>query len=147
MSELTSIETDLPALRKNGNGAAGFHAPASAPRVEPSATPGQLRGMAVVGLGYWGPNWIRNLFQSQSARRIVACDLDQKRRDHISRLYSGVETTDRFEDVLADPDIEGIVVATPVSTHYAMARGALEADKSLLVAKPLATSSAQAAEL
>jgi predicted dehydrogenase len=103
--------------------------------------------MAVVGLGYWGPNWIRNLFQAQSARRIVACDLDQKRRDHISRLYSGVETTDRFEEVLEDPDIEGIVIATPVSSHYAMARRALEADKSVLVEKPLATSSAQAAEL
>lgn len=103
--------------------------------------------MAVVGLGYWGPNWIRNMFQSKSAQRVVACDLDAKRRAHISQLYSGVETTTNFQDVLEDPDIEGIVIATPVSTHFAMARRALEADKSVLVEKPLATSSAEASIL
>lgn len=107
----------------------------------------QLRGVGVVGLGYWGPNWVRNFHQSQSAKRIVACDLDEKRRDHVSRLYSDLETTSRFEDLLQDPDIEGLVVATPVGTHYAMARRALEAGKSVLIEKPMATSSDEANEL
>jgi predicted dehydrogenase len=106
-----------------------------------------LRGVAVVGLGYWGPNWVRNFQQGQFAKRIVACDLDETRRAHVSQLYSDLETTSRFEDILSDPDIEGIVVATPVSTHYSMARRALEANKSVLVEKPLATSSQEAEEL
>jgi len=107
---------------------------------------GQLRGVGVVGLGYWGPNWVRNFHQSQAARRIVACDLLEKRRTHVSQLYS-IETTSRFEDLLNDSDIEGIVVATPVGTHYAMARRALEAGKSVLVEKPLAMSTEEAGEL
>ena len=108
---------------------------------------GQLRGVGVVGLGYWGPNWVRNLHQSQAARRVVACDIDQKRRTHVSQLYSDLETTSRFEDLLNDDEIEGIVVATPVGTHYAMAKRALEAGKSVLVEKPLATSSEEASDL
>src|SRR6201998_4730380 len=50
----------------------------------------QLRGVGVVGLGYWGPNWVRNLHQTQSVRRIVACDLDEKRRAHVSQLYAAL---------------------------------------------------------
>ena len=107
----------------------------------------QLRGIGVVGLGYWGPNWVRNLHQSQAARRIIACDLDQKRRTHVSQLYSDLETTSHFEDLLNDDDVEGIVVATPVGTHYAMAKRALEAGKSVLVEKPLATSNDEANDL
>ena len=107
----------------------------------------QLRGVGVVGLGYWGPNWVRNLHQSQAARRIVACDLDQKRRTHVSQLYSDLETTSHFEDLLNDDDIEGIVVATPVGTHYGMAKRALEAGKSVLVEKPMATSNEEANDL
>src|SRR5947207_12814168 len=76
-----------------------------------------LRGIAVVGLGYWGPNWVRNLYQSGCADRVICCDLNPKRREHIRRLYPSVETTDRFEDVLEDDDVEGVIVATPVSTH------------------------------
>ncbi|HEV2171902.1 MAG TPA: Gfo/Idh/MocA family oxidoreductase, partial [Candidatus Binatus sp.] len=85
--------------------------------------------------------------QIQSADKIVACDLDEERRSHVSRLYSDLETTSRFEDLLEDSNIEGIVVATPVGTHYAMARRALEAGKSVLVEKPLATSTEEANEL
>jgi predicted dehydrogenase len=107
----------------------------------------RLRAVGVVGLGYWGPNWVRNLHQSQSANRIIACDLDEKRRAHVSRLYADLETTSSFEDLLNDPDVEGIVVATPVGTHYTMARRALEAGKSVLVEKPMATSTEEASEL
>lgn len=139
MNEMNGIDTVKPLALKNGhrNGLIKDNKESQEP----------LRGVAVVGLGYWGPNWVRNFQQGQFARRIVACDLDEKRRAHVSQLYSDLETTSRFEDVLSDPDIEGIVVATPVSTHYKMARRALEANKSVLVEKPLATSSQEAEEL
>jgi predicted dehydrogenase len=139
MNELNGIDMVKPVAVKNGyrNGLSKENKESQEP----------LRGVAVVGLGYWGPNWVRNFQQGQFARRIVACDLDETRRKHVSQLYSDLETTSRFEDVLSDPDIEGIVVATPVSTHYKMARRALEANKSVLVEKPLSTSSQEAQEL
>jgi predicted dehydrogenase len=139
MNELNGIDMVKPVAVKNGyrNGLSKENKESQEP----------LRGLAVIGLGYWGPNWVRNFQQGQFARRIVACDLDETRRKHVSQLYSDLETTSRFEDVLSDPDIEGIVVATPVSTHYKMARRALEANKSVLVEKPLSTSSQEAQEL
>ena len=112
-----------------------------------SAEREELRGIAVVGLGYWGPNWVRNLYQLRSAKRLIACDLDASRRERIRALYPGVELSGRFEDVLDDPDIQGIVIAAPVSTHYPLARKTLEADKSVLVEKPMAMSRAEAADL
>jgi predicted dehydrogenase len=107
----------------------------------------RLHGVAVTGLGYWGPNWVRNLYQLGCARRIVACDLDRKRREHIKQLYPGVETGAQFERLLDDAEIEAIVIATPVGTHYRLARMALEAGKSVLVEKPLAMSLNEAADL
>ncbi len=106
-----------------------------------------LRGVAVVGLGYWGPNWIRNLNQLQRAERLVACDLDRERRERIGNMFPGVELSSSLDDVIEDPDIEGVVVATPVGTHYPIARQLLEAGKSVLVEKPLATSVAQGEDL
>jgi len=139
MNELNSVA----AIGRNGNKIfTNGHSNGVAPEAGRA-----LRGVGVVGLGYWGPNWVRNFQQGQYASRVVACDLDEGRRKHLSQLYSDLETTSRYEDLLSDPDIEGIVVATPVSTHYAMARRALEAGKSVLVEKPLATSSQEAQEL
>ena len=107
----------------------------------------KVGGIGVVGLGYWGPNWVRNLHQLGQARRVVACDLDAKRRDHVRGLYAGVEGSSNLDDLLRDREIEGLVIATPVSTHFPLAKKALLAGKSVLVEKPLAMSSAQAAEL
>jgi predicted dehydrogenase len=107
----------------------------------------RLGGIAVVGLGYWGPNWVRNLQHLHCARRVIACDLDARRRGYIKELYPAVEATAHYEEVLRDPDIEGVVIATPVSTHYKLARMALENGKSVLVEKPLAMSRREAGEL
>jgi predicted dehydrogenase len=119
----------------------------SAPLEQPRLSQPKLASVGVVGLGYWGPNWVRNLYQQRCTSRLVACDLDPRRREHILTLYPGVETTGRFEDLLEDPEIDGVVVATPVGTHAGLARRALAARKSVLVEKPLATSSTEALEL
>ncbi len=104
----------------------------------------RLRGVAVVGLGYWGPNWVRNLYHLQCADRVVACDLDEERRRRVEMLYPGVETAAGFDEVIGDPDIEAVVIATPVNTHFEIASRCLKAGKSTLVEKPLATSCEQA---
>ncbi len=106
-----------------------------------------LRAVAVVGLGYWGPNWVRNLCQARAAKRLICCDLSPDRRRRIQQLYPNVELTSELNDVLSDREVEGVVVATPVNTHYEIARQCLDRGKSVLVEKPLATSQAQAAKL
>lgn len=107
----------------------------------------RLSAMAVVGLGYWGPNWVRNLNQMGCAERVIACDLDAGRRERIAQLYPNTMLTSQLDRVLADPEVEAMVIATPVATHYEIARRALEANKSVLVEKPLAASPEEAAHL
>jgi predicted dehydrogenase len=102
---------------------------------------------AVVGLGYWGPNLIRNLNDIESAELRWMCDLDQSRLDTFGRRYPAVSCTRDFADLLADPELEAVAIATPVSTHHPLALAALEAGKHVFVEKPLAGSVAQAVEL
>jgi predicted dehydrogenase len=101
----------------------------------------------VVGLGYWGPNLLRVLIERTDVDVRWICDLDQTRLDRLSRRYPSVKTTRAIDDVLDDPIIDGIVLATPVHSHYDLARRCIEAGKHTFVEKPLAPSAAQAAEL
>jgi predicted dehydrogenase len=110
----------------------------------PSSDP---RVVAIVGLGYWGPNLLRVLTERTDVEVRWICDLDASRLEHITRRYPSVRPTVKFEDVLDDPDVDGIVVATPVHTHYDLARRCLDAGKHVLVEKPLASSSAGAQDL
>jgi predicted dehydrogenase len=103
--------------------------------------------IAVVGLGYWGPNLIRNISEFDGAEAVIACDLRQDALQAIARRYPAVETTTSFVDVLADPRIEAVVIATPVSRHHPMAAAALRAGKHVFVEKPLAASSDEALDL
>jgi predicted dehydrogenase len=102
---------------------------------------------AIVGLGYWGPNLVRNLQEVPGAEPAVVCDLRLEALDTIARRYPAVRTTTNYADVLADETIDAVVIATPVSTHYALAEAALAAGKHVFIEKPLAASSAEAAAL
>jgi len=103
--------------------------------------------VAVVGLGYWGPNLVRVLFDRSDVEVRWICDTDQRRLDRLTRRYPTVQATQSFEEVLDDPHLDGIVLATPVHTHYELSRQAMEAGKHVFVEKPLAPSTAQATEL
>lgn len=116
----------------------------TAARPEPSA---ELSGIGVVGLGYWGPNLLRTLHELRCSPRIVACDVDAQSLMRVERLHREVEVSARFDDLLKDPEIEAVVIATPASTHFTIAKQALTAGKAVLVEKPLATSFADGAEL
>jgi predicted dehydrogenase len=104
-------------------------------------------GIAVVGLGYWGPNLVRNLHELPQVRVELACDLREESLAAIGRRYPGVRTTTCFETVLADPAVDAILLATPVSTHHSLAARALCAGKHVFVEKPLASSTAEALDL
>jgi predicted dehydrogenase len=97
-------------------------------------------GIGVVGYGYWGPNLVRNFVSNPSARVVGVADLDPAKLVASSHLYPGVATTNRYADLLEDPSIDAIAIATPVRTHYELAMAALKAGKHVLVEKPLAPS-------
>ncbi|HZR95103.1 MAG TPA: Gfo/Idh/MocA family oxidoreductase [Gaiellaceae bacterium] len=103
--------------------------------------------VGVVGVGYWGPNLVRNLLDVDDVELVSVCDTERERLDVIRRRYPGVRRTTRYEDLLCDTSIEAIVIATPVSTHFELGMAALRAGKHVFVEKPLAASAAEAAAL
>jgi predicted dehydrogenase len=103
--------------------------------------------LGLVGLGYWGPNLLRVLGDMQDVDVKWICDLDSSRLDRFKRRYPSVSTTHRFDDVLEDPDLDAVVIATPVFTHHDLASQALRAGKHTFVEKPLAPSGDEAVEL
>jgi predicted dehydrogenase len=103
--------------------------------------------IGVVGLGYWGPNLIRNLNELDGAELRWICDLDQSRLDKLGRRYPAVRSTRNFEDLLMDSELDAVAIATPVSTHHPLGLAALKAGKHVFIEKPLAGSVAEAEEL
>lgn len=103
--------------------------------------------VAVIGVGYWGPNLIRNFTRIPQVKSIVACDIDKKRLRTITNLYPQVRTSQNFDEVLRDKEIALVAIATPVNTHYQLAKKALLAGKHVMVEKPLTKTVAQAKEL
>jgi predicted dehydrogenase len=103
--------------------------------------------VAVVGLGYWGPNLVRNLYELSGAEVAWACDLDPQALAALARRYPSVRRTTSFKEVLEDESVDAVVIATPVSTHHELALAALSAGKHVLVEKPLAASRGDALEL
>jgi predicted dehydrogenase len=103
--------------------------------------------VAVVGLGYWGPNLVRNLHEVEEAELVWVCDLQPELLDGIRRRYPAIEATTSYDDLLNDSSLEAVAIATPVSSHFGLAAAALRAGKHVFVEKPLAASSAESLEL
>jgi predicted dehydrogenase len=103
--------------------------------------------IAVVGLGYWGPNLARNLQECAEAELIALCDLSPERLEKVGRRYPAARSYDSLELLLADADVEAVAVATPVSTHHRITTEVLRAGKHAFIEKPLASSSAEALDL
>jgi predicted dehydrogenase len=96
--------------------------------------------IAVIGLGYWGPNLVRNLSEVPSADLAYTCDTREERLRAIACRYPAATPTSTFDRVLADPTVEAVAIATPVTTHFPLAVAALKAGKHVFVEKPLAAS-------
>jgi len=103
--------------------------------------------ICVVGVGYWGPNLVRNLLRQKAVDRVFVCDLDMDKLTKIQEAYPTVEIEPEYSKILQNSDIDAIAIATPTSSHYALAKLALESDKHLLLEKPMTSSSAEAQEL
>src|SRR5262245_15521206 len=106
-----------------------------------------LLGIAVVGYGYWGPNLVRNFANTGGAQVIAVSELDEAKLALAQRRHPAIVTTKDYRDLLSDPKIDAIVIATPVQTHYDLALKALRAGKHVLVEKPLAQTTDQVRHL
>jgi len=96
--------------------------------------------VAQIGVGYWGPNLLRNLVSNDRCHVKLTVDLSADRRDFVQSLYPDVKVSDDSEEVFSDPDIDAVVISTPVKSHFDLSIRALKAGKHILVEKPMATS-------
>lgn len=101
----------------------------------------------VIGYGYWGPNLVRNLAEAKGARVVAVSDLRAERRALVERRFPGVRTTADGHEIATAADIDAVVIATPVSTHFELALAALEAGKHVLVEKPMTQTAEQSLRL
>jgi predicted dehydrogenase len=106
-----------------------------------------MTNIAQIGVGYWGPNILRNLVTNEKCTIKTVVDLSKERRDYVSKLYPSIRVTDRIDEAIQDHEIDGVVIATPVRSHFDLSMMALTAGKHILVEKPLATSVAEVEEI
>jgi predicted dehydrogenase len=104
-------------------------------------------GVGVIGYGYWGPNLVRNFAEVPGSQVVAVSDLRPERLAQAQARHPAIKTTTEHRELFADPEIDAIAIATPVSTHYELARQALQAGKHVLVEKPLTATSEQALRL
>ncbi len=102
--------------------------------------------VGIVGLGYWGPNLVRNFLAQKNVEKVVACDQRTDRLDFVKTKSPSVLVSSSYEEMLKS-DIDAVVIATPVQSHYTIAKQALEAGKHIWVEKPFTSTSQQAEEL
>jgi predicted dehydrogenase len=100
--------------------------------------------VGVVGLGYWGPNIARNLAAIPGCELSWLCDASAEARERLGPAFPGARATGELDDLLEDPELDALALATPVPTHSELAVRVLGAGKHCLVEKPLATNSAEA---
>ncbi len=112
-----------------------------------NTTRSDLLGVAVVGTGYWGPNLVRNFASVPEMDLRWVCDLDRSRADGVVGRYSRIGTTDRLDEILDDPAVDAVAIATPAATHSGLIERCLQAGRHVLVEKPLALRAADAERL
>jgi predicted dehydrogenase len=103
--------------------------------------------LGIVGLGYWGPNLTRVVAETQGVRLKWLCDLDSERLERFGRRYPASAMTSDVDEVLSDDEVDAVLIATPVFTHFDLALSSLRAGKHTFVEKPLAPSSHEAEAL
>jgi predicted dehydrogenase len=103
--------------------------------------------VSVIGIGYWGPNIIRNFVYHPETQIEHVCDLDSKRIDRMRLIYPFLKGNTDYRDILKNADIDLIAICTPVFSHYEIGKAALEAGKHILIEKPMTSTSKQAEDL
>jgi predicted dehydrogenase len=102
--------------------------------------------VGIIGLGYWGPNLVRNFLANQDVEKVIACDLNENRLKFISQKFPNVSLSKSCQETLTG-DCDIIVIATPVASHFPIAKKALQNDKHIWVEKPFTANTEEAEEL
>lgn len=103
--------------------------------------------IGVIGYGYWGPNLVRNFSEVPDAQVVAVSDLDEQRLRLVKARYPAIAITTDHETLLSNRDIDAIIIATPVASHYAIALQALSSKKHVFIEKPLTQTAAQGERL
>jgi predicted dehydrogenase len=103
--------------------------------------------MGVIGYGYWGPNLVRNFSAGNGSQVAMVCDMDQQNLKKVKKAYPAVRVTADVDELIKDPGVDAVAIATPVFTHHALARKALLEGKSVFLEKPFTHTAAEAEEL
>jgi predicted dehydrogenase len=103
--------------------------------------------IAVIGCGYRGPNLVRNFSQLNKVEELFCCDLDPEKLDRLKNLYPSVKRIQDYKKFLKMPDLDGVVISTPLYSHYPLAKDFLENGKHVMVEKPLTHSQESSLEL
>ena len=93
--------------------------------------------IAVIGMGMWGKNIVRNFYNLNALEMV--CDLDDESLKSVQEQFPGVKVTKDFNDIINNPDITGVAVVTPSHTHFKIVKAMLEAGKNVYVEKPIST--------
>jgi predicted dehydrogenase len=103
--------------------------------------------VGIIGYGYWGPNLVRNFNTAEGSQVHMACDINPHSLKTVRKTYPGIKVTADSNELIKDPDIDVVIVATPVFTHYELTKKALDEGKNVFVEKPFTYTSAEAEEL
>jgi predicted dehydrogenase len=103
--------------------------------------------IGVIGYGYWGPNIVRNFSTANGSGVTMVCDMNQQTLKKVKKAYPQINVTDNIDELIKNPEVDAIAIATPVFTHHELAKKALEAGKSVFLEKPFTYTVAEAEEL
>jgi predicted dehydrogenase len=108
---------------------------------------GIMINVAVIGVGYWGPNLIRNFIANPDTNMKICCDLKEAQLKRINTIYPAIEVTNDYKNIINDPGIDLVTICTPVFAHYQIAKDCLQAGKNVLIEKPMTSSTKEAEDL
>ncbi len=103
--------------------------------------------IGVIGYGYWGPNIVRNFSTADRSQVVMVCDMNQQSLKKVKKVYPQVRVTTDSRELIKDPEVDAVAIATPVFTHHELAKMALQEGKSVFVEKPFTHTVAEAEEL
>ncbi len=103
--------------------------------------------IGIIGYGYWGPNLVRNFVEAPDATVRMVADTSTKQLQRVQSRYPAIQTTTDVNELIQHPQIDAVVIATPVSSHYTLALAALQAGKHVLVEKPMSATADESRHL
>jgi predicted dehydrogenase len=106
-----------------------------------------MTNIGIIGCGYWGPNLLRNFVKTPGAKVVAVADANPARLEYVRSGYPAVEVTPAASQVLESEKIDAVVIATPISTHYPLAKEALSKGKHVFLEKPLTASERESEDL